>query len=188
MKIIKLENYKITLTDEALFIKPIRDLFNSDTSSSKEYFMQQMSYLYFMTDPLSPYNDIADEEEKKKQIIEQEELPKDFQPSEELIKAIKIYEIVTTTTSKKLLEGMRKAINKITNFLETVDLKEVDDKGRAVYSISSITAATDKVPSLAKKLIETEKIVASEIEESGRARGGNETKKVFEDGFDQLFT
>ena len=33
-----------------------------------------------------------------------------------------------------------------------------------------------------KDLQETEKIVTKEVEEVGRARGGNERKKAFEDG------
>lgn len=188
MKLIKYENYQIVPSDEALMVKPIRDIFNEDTSAGKEYFYQQMSYLYFMKDPMSPYSDIVDLEERAKQIINQEELPKDFTPSDRLKRAMEIYEILTTTTSKKLLESMRKAVNKIGEFLENVDLTLMDDKGRPVYSITSVTAATDKVPALAKKLIETEKIVSSEIEEVGRARGGNESKKMFEDGFDGLFT
>lgn len=188
MKLIKYENYQIVPSDQALQVKPIRDIFNEDTSANKEFFYQQLSYLYFMKDPMSPYADIIDLDERAKQVIDQEELPEDFKPSERLQRAMEIYEVITTTTTKKLLESMRKAVNKIGKFLENVDLTKTDDKGRPVYSITSVTAATDKVPALAKKLIETEKIVSSEIEEVGRARGGNESKKMFEDGFDGLFT
>lgn len=182
MKLIKYENYQVLPTEEAMLVKPIRDLYNEDTSENKEFFIQQISYLYFMVDPRSTYMDILEEDERAAKIIYQEGLPKDFEPSDKLIKAMNIYKELTTTTSMKLLNSMRIAIKKIGDFVETVDLFALDDKGKAVYSVSQITSATDKIPGLAKKLIETEKIVAAEIEQVGRARGGNENKKLLEDG------
>lgn len=183
MKLLKYENYQVVPTEEAFLVKPIRDLYNADKSKDKESFMQQLSYIYHFADPRSSYADILDDEDRAKKIILQEGLSENYKPSKDVIKAIDIYKELTTTTSMKLLNSMRIAIQKISTFLENVDLFQVDDKGKAVYSISSITAATDKVPQLAKKLQETEKIVAAEIEEAGRARGGNESKKLFEDGF-----
>ena len=183
MKLLRYENYQVLPTEEAMLVKPIRDLYNADSSPTKEKFMQQMAVLYFLVDPRSSYSDIADEEEKLKKIIEQEGLPKDFEPSKRLKKAMEVYRDITTTTSMKLLNSMRTAITKIGNFLEEVDLTKVDEKGRPVYQLSAITAATDKVPALARKLIEVEKIVAAEIEEAGRVRGGNASLKMFEDGF-----
>lgn len=182
MKLLKYENYQVLPTEEAMLVKPIRELFNADRTKTKEFFMQQMSYMYFMVDPRSTYMDILDEEERANKIILQEGLPKDFKPSEKLEKAMAVYRDLTTTTSMKLLNSMRIAIKKIGDFVENVDLFAIDDKGKAIYSIAQVTAATDKIPGLAKKLIETEKIVASEIELVGRARGGNESKKLLEDG------
>lgn len=40
MKLIEYKDFKIQVSDEAMLIKPIRDLFNSDTSENKEKFMQ----------------------------------------------------------------------------------------------------------------------------------------------------
>ena len=64
MKLIEYKDYKIVVSDEALLVKPIRDLFNKDTSENKEKFMQQMSYMYFMIDPRSTYNYIIDDNER----------------------------------------------------------------------------------------------------------------------------
>ena len=78
---------------------------------------------------------------------------------------------------------MRKSIAKIGEFLENVDLYATDDKGKQVYNVSQIVQATDKIPQLAKKLIETEKIVNAEIAEQGRIRGGEEQAHTYEAGF-----
>lgn len=180
MKLIKYENYTISPADEIFYVKEFRELFNKDKTANKEKFMQTISFIYFFADPRSPFQDIQNEGERTAEIITQEGLTKDFAVPKKLIET---YRKLTTTTSQKLLDSMRKAIAKIGEFLENVDLDKTDDKGKPVYTIASVVQATDKIPVLAKKLIETEKIVNSEIMEVGRARGGNESKKVFEDGF-----
>ena len=48
MKLLKYENYQVVPTEECFMIKPLRELFNEDTSTDKELFMQQISYLYFI--------------------------------------------------------------------------------------------------------------------------------------------
>ena len=58
-----------------------------------------------------------------------------------------------------------------------------DDKGKPLYGINTVTSAIKQIPSLVKEVLEAEKVVAKEIEESGRARGGNNKKALFEDGF-----
>lgn len=182
MKLLKYENYVVSPTEEAFLVRPIRELFNADKSETKEVFMRQLSYLYFMVDPRSSYADVIDLEERKNLIIAQEGLPSDFEPSATLVSAMETYRQLTTTTSMNLLNSMRVAIDKIGAFLEEVDLFAEDDKGRPKYNADRVASVADKAPQLAKKLIETEKIVAAEIEQVGRARGGNETKKLFEDG------
>ena len=60
----------------------------------------------------------------------------------------------------------------------------MDDKGRPLYTISSITSAIKAIPQLTKDIKEAEKQVNSDILESSRKRGGETGKALFEDGFD----
>ena len=182
MKLIEYINFEIKISDEALLVKPIRLLYNKDRSKYKEQFIRQMSYLYFYADPRSSYNYITNDEERSKAIIAQEGLPKDFKPSEELEKAINIYRQLTTTTSLLLLQDTRIAVDKVRDFLRNVDLNLLDDKGKPVYTINSITATIKQIPQLAKDLAEAEKLVTKEIEEQGRARGSQGSKTLMDDG------
>ena len=184
MKLIKYENYQVLPTEELFLLKAFRSIFNKDKTKNKEHFMEVLSVVYFVYDPRSTYADIFDENERLEAVLEQEGLSGSFKITPEIRDAIEVYKQVTTTTSQKLLDSMRKSIAKIGEFLETVNLKEVDDKGKAVYNVAQIVQATDKIPQLAKKLIETEKIVNAEITEQGRMRGGEEQAHVFEGGFD----
>lgn len=182
MHIINYENYEITLTEEAFYIKPIRELFNADRTKNKEKFLQQMSVVYFLVDPRSSYSYIIDDEERFEEIKIQEGLPKDFKIDGKLHDAIEIYKKHIITTSYLLLQDTKMAVDKVRQFLREVDLFAVDDKGKPMYTIQSITSAIKQIPQLAKDLVEAEKAIAKEIEEAGRARGGNERKKLFEDG------
>lgn len=181
MHIIEYNNYTIEPTQEAFLIKPIRDLFNKDKSKTKEKFLQQMSVLYFYADPRSTYNYIVDDDERLQAIIEQEGLPKDFKITEDLDKALQEYKKHTITTSYLLLQDTKIAVDKVRQFLREVDLTALDDKGKPLYTINSITQTIKQIPQLSKDLLEAEKIVSKEIEEQGRARGGN-NKTLFEDG------
>lgn len=183
MKLLKYENYQINPTEECFYVKEFRDLFNKDKSPTKEHFMSIMSILYFFADPRSPYQDILDQEERLDKIKVQEGLDKNFKIDAKLQKLINIYRELTTTTSQKLLDSMRKSVVKAGEYLEGLNLNETDDKGRLKTTISSYVQATAKIPILAKQLIETEKIVNAEIEQTTRIRGGEETAHVFEGGF-----
>jgi hypothetical protein len=182
MKLLNIKNYQIEVTEEALLVKPIRDLFYLDSSTTKELFYQQCSVIYFMSDPRSSYNYIIDEEDRFAEIKKQEGLAKSFKMTKELKKAIDVYKELSKTPASRLLEDATIAIDKIRDFLKTVDLAALDDKGKPVYTINSVTSAIKMLPQLAKDITETAKIVNKELEEQGRMRGGDKNKSLFEDG------
>lgn len=181
MKLVEYKDYKIVISDEAFLVRPIRELHEADTSAGKEYFLEQMSYLYFMVDPRSTYSYITDLNERSQVIIAQEGLAPTFSPSPQLLEAMEWYKKHTITTSTLLLEDTRLAIDKLRKFLRDIDLSALDDKGKPIYQPSTIATTIKQIPQLAKDLMETEKIVEKEIQEQGRARGGNQ-KHLFEDG------
>lgn len=174
MKLIRYEDYQIKLSDEALLIRPIRKLFNQDRSKYKESFYQQMSYLYFMTDPRSTYAYLLDEEERRQAIIEQEGLSANFRPSELLKEAMSIYKQHTVTPSQKLLESALISADKVSKFLRDVDLTEEDDKGRPKYQVSQITTALKNVEGIVTSLQNLQRKVDQEVSEQGKARGAQE--------------
>lgn len=182
MHVLEFKNYEVVPTEECFMIKPIRELYNKDTSKDKETFMKQLSVIYFMADPRSSYNYILDLDERFETIKEQEGLPKSFKIDKQLDNAIECYKTHTITASSLLLESTKIAVEKVRNFLKDIDLNKVDEKGKPIYTINSVTTAIKQIPQLAKDLSEAERAVAKEIEEVGRARGGNESKKAFEDG------
>lgn len=182
MKLLEYENYEVKLTPEALLVRPIRRLYNADRSVQKEKFMQQISYLFFMVDPRSTYAYITDLEERANQVIIQEGLPKNFKPSKELEEAMEIYKQHTITSSTKLLESTRVAVDALSEDLLNTKAKlaERTDKGAAVTKVNDVMATLERVLKFIPQLQDLERKVESEIKDNTRARGTENS--MFEDG------
>lgn len=139
MHLVEYENYEIVPTEEFFLIKPLRDLHQKYYKKNWDKFMQYVSLIYHYADPRSSYSYILDDDERFAEIVEQEGLPKDFKITKELEECIECYRKHVITPSYQLLQSMRIAVDKLRRFLEEVDFDERDDKGKAVYTISSIT-------------------------------------------------
>lgn len=174
MKLIYIENFELKVAPEALLIRPIRKLWNQDRSDKKEKFYQQMSYMFYLVDPRSTLSYILDVEERAKEIIKQEGLPKNFKPSPLLEEAMEIYKKHTITVSQKLLESSLIGANKVSDFLRDVNLSEEDGKGRPKYQVSTITAALKNVEGIVQSIQTLQIKVNQELIDSGKARGSQE--------------
>lgn len=181
MHVLEFKNYTVEPTQEAFLIKPIRKLYNSDKTKTKEKFMQQLSVIYFMADPRSSYNYILDETERLQSIVEQEGLPNNYKIDKDVMEAIEIYKKHCITTSYLLLQDTKIAIDKVRTFLRDVDLTALDDKGKPLYTINSITTTIKQIPQLAKDVLDAEKAIEKEIEETTKVRGNSELH-IMEDG------
>lgn len=182
MKLVKFENYKLTVSEEALFVKSFAFIWNRDKTKDKIKALSEFGYLYFQYDPRSDYMFITNEEERTAVIKEQEGLPATWKPDKYLLEAAKDYVYLTQTTGALLLQDTRLAIDKVRKFLTDVDLTKTDDKGKPVYTINSITSTIKDLPKLVRDLTEAEKDISKEIAENTKMRG-QKVKKIMEDGF-----
>lgn len=183
MNLLEYKNYQIVPNPHILLIKPIRKLYNQDRTKTKEFFMQQLSYMYFMVDPRSTYAYIIDEDERSKAILKQEGLPEDFHPSPTLVEAMKIYGEHTITSSSRVLASIKVAIDALVGEMNKAKdlLDERTDKGARVTKTNDLITAMTNVMKMIPQLQELEKKVAAEItEKDTRARGAE--NKMFEDG------
>lgn len=181
MRLVKYENYQVSFEPELLLLRPFRKIHSLDRTKDKSKFVDFLTIIYFVYDPRSEFNFIVDEEDRLKEVCESNgfQVPK-FNKDD--LECIELYKKITSTTSSLLLQDTKVAIEKVRQFLRNVDLTETDDRGKPLYTINAVTTAIKQIPQLAKDVTEAEKMVTKEIEEQGRARGGNENKKLFEDG------
>ena len=180
MKLFKYEAYKVVISEEALALKPFKKLWTRDKSANKDKAIAELAYVYFMEDPASDYQYLVDRDERSAAIIEAEGLGQ-WKPDKEVREAMKLYSSFKTT-SALILEDTRYAANNLRASLRNINLEDVDEKGRPIYTVSSIISAIKQVPQLVKELAEAEKAVAKEMaENNGRVRG-QKAKSILEDG------
>lgn len=179
MKLFKYEGYKLHISEEAFVLKPFKEIWNRDKTKNKDKALQELGYIYFMSDPRSDYQYIVDEEDRAKAIKEGEGIDPKWKPDNKVIEAMKFYKTFKPV-SALLLEDTRIAVDKLRQLLRNIDLTEVDDKGKPIYTLNTITATIKQIPSLVKDLDEAEKAIAKEIMESDKVRGAQE-KSMYED-------
>ena len=179
MKLLKYEGYNLTFEPEILALKVFKKLHTRDHSKDKSRFIQELAFIYFYSDPRSDYQYLTDENERLKAIVEGEGLPNDWKIDKILQDAIDYYSSFKPT-SALLLEDTRAAVDKLRQLLRDIDLTVVDDKGKPIYTLNTITATIKQVPSLVKDLDEAEKTIAREIMQDESIRGSQE-KSMFED-------
>lgn len=181
MKLFKYEGYKVVISEEAFGLKVFRQIWNRDRSVNKDKAIMELSYVYFMVDPRSDYQYIVDKDERSKAIIEGEGLPENWKPDKVVIEAMQFYSSIKST-SALLLEDTRVAIDKVRQFLKTVDLEALDEKGKPIYTINSITSTIKMIPQLIKDLDDAEKAIKADMQNTiGKVRGQKE-KSLLEDG------
>lgn len=179
MKLFKYEGYTLNILEEALCLKPFRALWVRDKSEKKERAIMELGFCYFMEDPRSDYQFITDEEERIKAIKEGEGFKPDWKPDATVLAAQKLYASFKST-SALLLEDTRYAVDKLRKQLRDIDLDAVDDKGKPIYTLNTITSTIKQIPNLVKDLDEAERAIAKEIAQSDKVRGAAE-KSMYED-------
>lgn len=179
IKLFKYEGYKLNISEEALLLKPFKEIWQRDKSKNKDKALQELGYVYFISDPRSDYQYLVDEEERSKAIKEGEGIDSKWKPDKLVLDAIAFYKSFKPT-SALLLEDTRFAVDKLRKLLREIDLTEVDDKGKPIYTLNTITATIKQIPSLVKDLDEAEKTLSKELIESNKVRGSQE-KSMYED-------
>lgn len=179
MRLFRYEGYTLSISEEALALKPFRAIWTRDKTEKKERAIMELGWCYFMEDPRSDYQYITDPEERSKAIKEGEGLKSTWQPDGTVKEAQKLYASFKTT-SALLLEDTRYAVDKLRKQLREIDLDATDDKGKPIYTLNTVTATIKQIPGLVKDLDEAERALAKEIAQSDKVRGAAE-KSIYED-------
>ena len=180
MKLFKFEGYRVIIEPEALLLKPFRLIWERDKKETKEKAINELGFVYFFADPRSDYQYIIDSDDKDKAIREGLDLIK-WKPDKKIQEAITFYNSFKSTSSL-LLEDTRIAVDKLRQILKDIDLNQLDDKGKPVYTLNVITSTIKQVPSLAKDLAEAEKACTQDFIENTKMKG-DKSKTLLEDGF-----
>ena len=172
MKLIKIEDFQLKISDEALLVRQFRRLWNMDRSQGKEQFYRQMALLYYVYSPSSNYAYIIDEKERMKEVMAQEGID-EVKNTAEFKAAVDVYKKLSKTTSSELLADVRMTIDKVRQALNSINFTTLKETEK-VTALNTVTSIVSKIPKLVKDLADAEKAVAKEQEEQGNARGSQE--------------
>lgn len=179
MRLIKYEGYNLTIEPELLTLAPFKKIWTRDKSKDKSKALQELGYIYFMYDIRSDYQIYIDEEKRSREIKIGEGMPENWEP-DNTVKEAATYFSKFKPAAALLLEDTRVAVDKLRTLLRNINLNEVDDKGRPIYTLNTITSTIKQIPSLVKDLDEAERALAKEIAQSDKVRGAQE-KSMYED-------
>lgn len=179
MNVFEIVNNQVTWAPQTLMIKPFREIWDTDKSEDKTIANLELAYVYYMADERSDYMYILDKDERHDQICNDIGL-EDWNKPTYIDTAIEYYIRLSETTSTRLLQSTRNVIEKISHFLDTVDINERDQKTmKPIHDISKVTASVEKIPKLIKSLNEIEKEIIKEKEL--KAQSGNKIIGIFDD-------
>lgn len=182
MNLFEIVNHNVTFSPQALLLKPFKDIWDKDKTKDKKMASKYLAFLYYMADDRSDFMHILDEDERIDEIKKFVDLPASFTgKTKEFIRALHFYKQMSETTSTKLLRSTRGVIQKISKFLDNIDMDERDPRtNKPIHDIGKITASVEKIPKLIKSLNQVEKEVIKEKEL--KAQQGNKVAAVFEGG------
>jgi hypothetical protein len=181
MNLFEIVNNVVTFSPQALMIKPFKAIWDADESEDKTQALLEMSYIYYMADDRSDFMHILDHDEREEEVAKFIGLPDSWSGNrKELVRAIHYYEQLSETTSTRLLKSTRLVLQKISEFLDNINMNERDERTKKpIHDISKITSAVEKIPKLVKAINEIEKEVIKEKEL--KAQSGNRTQSMFDD-------
>jgi len=179
MKLLRYEGYNLTISEEALLLRPFKAIWLRDKTKDKNKALSELAYIYFMEDSRSDYQTYIDKEERHKQIVLGEGLKESWVPDKLVKEAMEFYSSFKSD-GELLLEDLRAMVNNLRIYLKGIDLSEVDDKGRPIYSLDSYTKTVTDLNKLIKSIDDTEKTITKELVQSDKVRGAA-IKSMYED-------
>ena len=173
MNLFEIDNHVVTFSPEALTIAPFKALWTRDKSKNKKRAIEELSFVFFMCDFNSVYSTFGDGE-KVKLITEDVITIKDWTPDSKVQEAIDKFKELQTTPSMKLLSSAQKALTKLEEYFEEVDLLEEDEKGKLKHDVTKLTRAIESAGKLNDSIKKLQDAVKKEQADGGALRGGGE--------------
>ena len=177
MKIFEVENTNVTPAQEVLLIFPFKDIWARDKSKKKTTATRELAYVEFMVSPKSS-NPFAGYPEniKSEKIIETLFKGEDWHPDVLVGKAIETYItwLDEAAPSYRFYLAVKKSVDNLRQFLESVDLDERDEKGKPIFKVNEVLNAQTKASEVLKNLNTLKKNAEQEIFESTRTQSNKE--------------
>jgi|TARA_R110002167_G_scaffold10659_15_gene48351 hypothetical protein len=183
MELFELDNnYQVRISPQALALSPFRKIWTRDRNKNKKTAIESLSYIYFVCDYKSDYNDITDVEKRKIVVEEAVITVKGWKEDELIIEAMEFYLERSMTATMILLLNARASMAKLSEFLKNIDYDAVDAKGSLKYNSKTISDTAASLGNTITSISQLEEQVKKEISINNNKMKGGREKAHFEDG------
>lgn len=163
---------------ETLLISPFKDIWNRDKTKDKQNALEEFAYIEFMSSmkKSNPYRQYPESEKEGK--VREAVITREGWKPDNLIHVamdkIKQFQVEASTTYNYYMAAKR-AVEKMQNFFNTVDITEVNEKTlNPIYKPKDITNALNDTERVLGNLKTLEKKVEEELYEETKNRSNKE--------------
>jgi hypothetical protein len=171
MNLFDLRDFNVTISPKALMVPEFKALWDRDKSNSKGTALSELAYVYYLSDFKSPYLLSLDISIVEYTVAKDFMKDESYKPDKVIKEAINKYKSLQETPSMRLLKSSLVTVSKLTDYLETVDLDERDDKNKPIYKPSDITNSLKSIGGIVESLTKVREQVEKEITQQGSLRG-----------------
>lgn len=158
---------------ETLLIEPFKSIWERDISEEKIEAIKELSYIEFVASVKvsNPYRGYPTE--SRKEILKKEYFDSEWKPDTLINKGIEKIEEFQTNGSETYTywQSAMKAVEKLEDFFNNIDLDERNKAGTPIYKPSDITKALNDTEKVMQNLTALKKKVDEELFESTRTKG-----------------
>lgn len=180
MQLFRVEGEYVTPHPEIRNISPFNEIIRRDRGSKgdsqgrrKLMAVKELSYIYHMEDPLSPYATWA-EEHREQAIIEALFTEDDWSADELVRQGQQRYRQLTESQASRLLRAARKSINKMEEYFENFNPEASDDSGK---SVKDLIANISKLEALIEGLDRLEERIKKQKQGEKQIKAGIKATK-----------
>ena len=182
-------NAKVILNDESIMLtKEFSKLMEANrnktktdkTGKNRERAFKEFKYIFLFFDWSSPYFQYAEQDRHREALLDSELTEKEFNDEDFRTACRKYDEMQNSSKIGKLLKASYSTIDKITNYLETIDLNERDPiTGKPIFKTKDIIAEIASVSKL-RDAIETLEVSFKKETEAQSSLRGDVTTGLFD--------
>ena len=171
-----IENKKVTPNPETLLIEPFSKIWERDKSEYKQYAIEDLSFIEFVTsfkesNPYRQYPEDTKHSVVKKEIITRKDWVKD-ELILEGIEKVKIFQTEGSTVYLNYL-AVKKAREKVIKFLDTFDINKVNPKTlNPLYKLKDINDAMSGLNKITEDIKKWEKLLKDDFKNTNRVKAG----------------
>lgn len=175
MLLFKVENGLVKPLETTLLIAPFKKLWDRDTTKHKDRVSKEFSFIYFFCSYAAdnPYKGYIDDAERKNKIVEGLFNENKWEPDMLINDGIMQFREFQHNASPSLIyfESVRKALDTLRQYWETLDMKKTTKTGMLVNKPSDVARGIEQTSSLLVKLADLEAKVLQELLSNSKTKG-----------------